>query len=77
MSYLITAGKNGQIKVWNSQKSLICAFNENTKAITQMVMIEESCGDVPGTIPVVLCCSLDGTVRMFNFETGVCSYRYF
>lgn len=44
--------------------------------ITGLELVETGCEATPRTIPVVLSCSLDGSIRMFNFETSQCVYRF-
>ncbi|KAJ3155000.1 WD repeat-containing protein 87, partial [Irineochytrium annulatum] len=73
--YLITAGKCGKVKVWNSQAFLIHEFESHYNSVTSLLLLEQVCEAAPGTLPVVVSSSLDGTIRMWNFETGTCIYR--
>ncbi|KAJ3107610.1 WD repeat-containing protein 87 [Phlyctochytrium planicorne] len=76
LEMLITAGKCGKIKAWNSQSYLLQEFNEHYNSITSLLLVEKICDSPPGTIPLVISSSLDGTIRVWNFESGKCVYRY-
>ncbi|KAJ3186036.1 WD repeat-containing protein 87 [Gaertneriomyces sp. JEL0708] len=73
--YLITGGKDGRIKVWNSQHYLIYELQEHLNSVTALALVEPGCGATRGTVPVVISCSLDKTIRMWDFERGTCIYR--
>ncbi|KAJ3029457.1 WD repeat-containing protein 87 [Rhizophlyctis rosea] len=75
LEYLITGAKDGKVKVWNTQNFLVYEFHDHFNSVTALALIEKGCGATPGTVPVVMSCSLDGTIRMWNFETGACVYR--
>ncbi|KAI9190859.1 uncharacterized protein BJ171DRAFT_605914 [Polychytrium aggregatum] len=75
LSYIITGGKDGKIKVWNCQKFLVYEFHEHFKAVTGLLLVESVCRATPKTVPAVMSCSLDGSIRMWNFELGTCIYR--
>ncbi|KAI8810461.1 hypothetical protein BJ742DRAFT_800389 [Cladochytrium replicatum] len=75
MDYLITGAKDGKVKVWNSQHCLVYEFYEHLSAVTSLLLVENLCEAAPRSVPVVMSCSLDSTIRMWNFETGQCTYR--
>ncbi|RKO91957.1 WD40-repeat-containing domain protein, partial [Blyttiomyces helicus] len=74
LEYLLTAGKDGRIRVWNFQNCLLQDFRDHFHAVTALALVETGCQATPGTIPIVISSSLDGTIRMWNFETGICLY---
>ncbi|KAI8827897.1 WD40-repeat-containing domain protein [Chytridium lagenaria] len=76
LELLITAGKCGKIKAWNSQNYLVHEFNDHYNSITSLLLVERICEAPFGTVPLLVSSSLDGTIRVWNFESGKCVYRY-
>ncbi|KAI8613220.1 WD40-repeat-containing domain protein [Chytriomyces sp. MP71] len=74
LEYLVTAAKDGTIKVWNNQNCVIHEFDQHIAAVTglQLYIRPDQAVKYP---PLVLSSSLDGTVRMWNIDLGVCVYR--
>lgn len=68
--YLITAAKDGTIKIWNARKSLLYDFHDHYNSITGLILMEKACEAERGTIPLLISSSLDGTIRTWNFESG-------
>ncbi|KAJ3137906.1 WD repeat-containing protein 87 [Physocladia obscura] len=82
LEYLITAAKCGTIRVWNCQNSLVHQFDQHTGAVTALLLFTEqptgfSYGDYNSTtsFPVILSSSLDGSVRLWDIDHGICLYR--
>lgn len=72
---IITAGKDGCIKIWNRNR-LVYNFTEHFNSVTALALMEEGCHALAGSMPLLLSSSLDGSIRMWNFETGQCLRRY-
>ncbi|KAJ3414913.1 hypothetical protein HDV05_005862 [Chytridiales sp. JEL 0842] len=73
--YLITASECGRIKVWNSQHFLLNEFHDHHAPVTCLLLLE---GPLPGggaSPTLVLSGSMDGTVRIWDFELGNCLTR--
>lgn len=69
-NYLITCGKDGTIKIWNSQSCLVHFFHAHAGIITGIELLADVCEASPRTVPVILTSSLDGTLRMHDVDTG-------
>lgn len=72
---IITAGKDGSIKIW-SRNRMVYNFTEHFKSVTALALMEEGCHALPGSMPLLLSSSLDGSIRMWNFETGQSVHRH-
>ena len=64
--YLITADRDGRIKIWNRNNVLIHEFHEHHGAITGMFALEKQYG------PCLVSCSLDKSLRMYNLDSLTC-----
>lgn len=73
--YLITGGKEGSICIRNARKAIIFEFKDHFNAITGLLLMEKVCAAPSGTLPILVSCSLDATIRTCNFETGQSLYR--
>lgn len=62
------------VKVWSPQYLLIHTF-EHLSSVTTLLLVEEGAQAAPGTVPVVLSGSTDGTVRLWEIERGGMVYR--
>ncbi|KAJ3178754.1 WD repeat-containing protein 87 [Geranomyces variabilis] len=78
--FLITASRDCTIKIFNRQNNLIQRLHEHTHAVTGICLVPlpqnrtgRSVAALAAT-PFFLSCSLDGTVRMWNADLGVCVY---
>ncbi|KAJ3161961.1 WD repeat-containing protein 87 [Geranomyces michiganensis] len=78
--FLITASRDCTIKIFNRQNNLIQRLHEHTHAVTGLCLVplpENKTGRSMAALaatPFFLSCSLDGTVRMWNADLGVCVY---
>ncbi len=86
-SYLITASKDhtsksliaqyhllkSLVKIWN-RNGLLHSIKGHLNAITGL-QIPPSCCHLPPETPFFLSCSLDGTILLWNAESGRCEYR--
>ena len=76
-NYLLTAGKDGKIRIWNYQNALLNEFRDHFGPVTGLILAEKICEGTPiGSMPLVISSSLDGTIRLWNFETRQCLNRY-
>ncbi|KAJ3210534.1 hypothetical protein HDU82_007938 [Entophlyctis luteolus] len=84
---LISAEKSGAIKVWNAQNSLLHCFEHHSRPVTALVLqqaqlvyaledgreaTEKQNNTQPG---VIFSGSLDGTIRIWDIDQGVCMHR--
>ncbi|KAJ3355225.1 WD repeat-containing protein 87 [Entophlyctis luteolus] len=84
---LISAEKSGAIKVWNAQNSLLHCFEHHSRPVTALVLqqaqlvyaledgreaTEKQNSTQPG---VIFSGSLDGTIRIWDIDQGVCMHR--
>ncbi|KAJ3239460.1 WD repeat-containing protein 87 [Chytriomyces hyalinus] len=74
LEYLVTAAKDGTIKVWNSQNCILNEFDHHVAAVTSVKLLERHASSSKRP-PIILSSSLDGTVRMWNIDLGTCLYR--
>ncbi|KAJ3341093.1 WD repeat-containing protein 87 [Gonapodya sp. JEL0774] len=87
---LVVGGKNGKIKVYNSQHCLMQEFVDHSRAVTGLVLMNRIVGlKKPSTahsksneqnvyvesLPLLISSSLDGTLRVWNLETLQGQYR--
>ncbi|KAJ3030775.1 hypothetical protein HK097_005581, partial [Rhizophlyctis rosea] len=91
MEYLVTASRDSTIKVWNRHSHLLHSLHSHAQSVTALCLLPSpslpaaaSTPSTPsrastrqsrGAPPLMLSCSLDGTIRMWNLETGHCMYR--
>ncbi|KAJ3386033.1 WD repeat-containing protein 87 [Lobulomyces angularis] len=75
LEYLITAAKDGEVKVWNSQNCLVWSFQEHFSQISGLALLEKGCQAAPKSMPLILTGSVNGKIRLLNFESGKCVYR--
>ncbi|TPX68035.1 hypothetical protein SpCBS45565_g03331 [Spizellomyces sp. 'palustris'] len=71
---LITGSKDGKIKIWSPQFLLLHTF-AHLSNVTALLLIETGAEATWGTVPIVMSTSTDGTIRMWDFDIGVCLYR--
>lgn len=76
LMYTFTASKDGVIKVWNAHNMPLCEFRGHIDSVTSLLLLEPMCEMTPTTLPAVMSASLDGTIRVWNFETGSCVYQF-
>ncbi|KAI8817659.1 WD40-repeat-containing domain protein [Fimicolochytrium jonesii] len=79
--YFVTASRDTTIKIFNRQFGLLHELHDHTQAVTGLATVplpatSGSVASVQSAIPFFLSCSLDGTVKMWNAETGACTYRF-
>eukprot|EP00842_Homolaphlyctis_polyrhiza_P006060 jgi/Hompol1/6455/HPOL_002272-RA len=72
LSYFVTGSKDSIIKVWNQQNYLLYEFKEHYSTITGLCGVK---GYASGESPFMISSSQDGTLRMWNLETGRAVYR--
>ncbi|KAJ1562833.1 WD repeat-containing protein 87 [Cladochytrium tenue] len=73
--YLITACKGGELRIWNSQGSLVNELVGHFRPVTGLALLERASGMASGTQQVALSSSLDKTVRVWSFAVGTCLHR--
>ncbi|KAJ1504479.1 WD repeat-containing protein 87 [Coelomomyces lativittatus] len=73
--WLITAGKEGQIRIWNIQHYLVASINAHSQTITSLLLpLNFSNLDKPP--PILLSSSLDGSLRLWDLEKLQCIYKH-
>ncbi|KAI9145151.1 hypothetical protein BKA69DRAFT_1035792 [Paraphysoderma sedebokerense] len=77
LEYLITGGKDGSVKIWNSFNRLLYHIRDHRSAVTGIVVpCDQSKPSRSLADPFVMSCSLDGSIRLWNLETLTCIYQH-
>ena len=63
------------VKVWNAHYYLVTTLSGHLGAVTAMSLLAGSNILSTKKSPLLLSCSLDGTIRLWNFENSTCIYR--
>ncbi|TPX65187.1 hypothetical protein SpCBS45565_g05356 [Spizellomyces sp. 'palustris'] len=77
---VINTTKYVLVKVWNRQNNLIHELHDHSHAVTGLAIIPPPPArngrslEALAATPFFLSCSLDGTIRMWNADVGVCTY---
>ncbi|XP_061474384.1 uncharacterized protein LOC133380669 [Rhineura floridana] len=62
VNILVTSSKGSEIKSWNDQGSLLHVFNGHSKTVTKLLLH-------PNTTSLFISGSLDGSVKLWSFDT--------
>ncbi len=77
LGYLVTAAKDGCVKVWNSEQALIHELHECRAVVTGMVLLTEHSKVKRRTVSTtyVVVSANDGSVLMYDIEQGTLYHR--
>jgi WD40 repeat protein len=73
LEYIITASKDGSIKVWNNQKCMVYEFRDHMKSVTSLLLMENILHSDRGNITSILSSSCNINLMQWTvpFEFGI------